>query len=66
MRGAPRIDDEVEIGVDALIEDGVCLRGQTRVGARTVVDAGSVITDFTIGEGALIKPYTVISPEQRG
>jgi bifunctional UDP-N-acetylglucosamine pyrophosphorylase/glucosamine-1-phosphate N-acetyltransferase len=66
VRGAPRIDDSVEIGVDALIDDGVCLRGQTRIGARTVVDVGSVIADSTIGEGALVKPYTVITSSSVG
>ncbi len=66
VRGAPRIDDSVEIGVDATIEDGVCLRGRTRIGARTVVDVGSVITDSTIGEGALVKPYTVVTSSSVG
>jgi bifunctional UDP-N-acetylglucosamine pyrophosphorylase/glucosamine-1-phosphate N-acetyltransferase len=66
VRGTPRIDDSVEIGVDALIEDGVCLRGQTRIGARTIVDAGCVITDSSIGEGALLKPYTVITSSSVG
>jgi bifunctional UDP-N-acetylglucosamine pyrophosphorylase/glucosamine-1-phosphate N-acetyltransferase len=66
VRGTPRIDDSVEIGVDALIEDGVNLRGQTRIGARTVVDVGSVIADSSVGEGALIKPYTVITSSTVG
>jgi bifunctional UDP-N-acetylglucosamine pyrophosphorylase / glucosamine-1-phosphate N-acetyltransferase len=66
VRGAPRIDDSVEIGVDALIDDGVCLRGQTRIGARTVVDVGSVITDSVIGDGALVKPYTVVTSSNVG
>jgi bifunctional UDP-N-acetylglucosamine pyrophosphorylase/glucosamine-1-phosphate N-acetyltransferase len=66
VRGAPRIDDRVEIGIDALIEDGVCLRGRTRVGAGTVVDVGSVIVDSTIGDAAVIKPYTVITSSSVG
>jgi bifunctional UDP-N-acetylglucosamine pyrophosphorylase / glucosamine-1-phosphate N-acetyltransferase len=66
VRGQPRIDDGVEIGEDAVIEAGVCLRGKTRVGARTVIDVGSVITDSTIGDGVLIKPYTVISSSRVG
>jgi bifunctional UDP-N-acetylglucosamine pyrophosphorylase/glucosamine-1-phosphate N-acetyltransferase len=66
VRGAPRIDDSVEIGEDALIEDGVSLRGQTRIGARTVVDVGCVITDSSVGEGALVKPYTVITSSRVG
>jgi len=66
VRGAPRIDDSVEIGVDALIDDGVCLRGQTRIGARTVIDVGCVITDSTIGDAALVKPYTVVTSSNVG
>lgn len=66
VRGSARIDDRVEIGVDAVIEAGACLRGATRVGARSVVDTGCVITDSSIGEGALVKPYTVISSSTVG
>ena len=66
VRGTPRIDDGVEIGVDAQIEAGVCLRGNTRIGARTVVDVGCVVTDSSIGEGALLKPYTVVSSSRVG
>src|SRR5450432_76916 len=61
LRGAARIDEGVQIGEDSVIEDGVCLRGATRIGARTLVDTGSVLTDATISDGALIKPYTVIT-----
>ena len=66
VRGRARIDEGVEIGQDSVIEDGVCLRGTTRIGARTVVDTGSVLTDATIGDGALIKPYTVITSSRVG
>ena len=66
VRGTPRIEDTVEIGEDALIEDGVSLRGQTLVGARTVVDTGCVVTDSSIGEGALLKPYTVVTSSRVG
>ncbi len=66
VRGAPSIDEEVEIGEDARIEDGVCLRGSTRVGARTVVDVGCVVTDSSIGAGASLKPYTVVTSSRVG
>ncbi len=66
VRGTPRIEDAVEIGEDALIEDSVCLRGQTRIGAHTVVDTGCVVTDSAIGEGALLKPYTVVTSSRVG
>jgi bifunctional UDP-N-acetylglucosamine pyrophosphorylase/glucosamine-1-phosphate N-acetyltransferase len=66
VRGAPRIDDAVEIGEDCVIEDGVHLRGKTRIGTRTVIDTGCVVADSTIGDGALLKPYTVITSSSVG
>jgi len=66
VRGAPRIDDSVEIGEDSLIESTAILRGKTRIGKQTVVDAGCVITDANIGDGVLLKPYTVVSSSNVG
>jgi bifunctional UDP-N-acetylglucosamine pyrophosphorylase/glucosamine-1-phosphate N-acetyltransferase len=66
VRGGARIDDTVSIGEDARIEDGVHLRGSTRVARGAVVDAGSVIVDSEIGEGANIKPYSVITESHVG
>lgn len=66
VRGTPRIDDRVEIGEDALVEATVVLRGHTRIGKRTVIDAGCVIDDSTIGDGVLLKPYTVVSSSNVG
>jgi bifunctional UDP-N-acetylglucosamine pyrophosphorylase / glucosamine-1-phosphate N-acetyltransferase len=66
VRGTPRIDDSVAIGADSIIENGVCLRGQTRIGARTVVDTGSVITDSALGDNVFVKPYTVITSSNVG
>jgi len=66
VRAGARIDDAVVIGADSVVEAGVCLRGETRVGARSVVEVGSVISDSSIGDGVLIRPYTVISESQVG
>jgi len=66
VRGAPRIDDRVEIGEDSVIEATVSLRGETRIGKGTVIDAGCVITDAVIGDGVLLKPYTVITSSHVG
>jgi bifunctional UDP-N-acetylglucosamine pyrophosphorylase/glucosamine-1-phosphate N-acetyltransferase len=66
VRGTPRIDDQVEIGEDSMIEATVTLRGNTRIGKRTLIDAGCVIEDSTIGNGVLLKPYTVISASNVG
>jgi bifunctional UDP-N-acetylglucosamine pyrophosphorylase/glucosamine-1-phosphate N-acetyltransferase len=66
VKGQARIDDSVEIGEDSLIEAGVCLRGKTRIGARTLIDVGSVITDSIIGDGVQVLPYTVIRSSSVG
>jgi bifunctional UDP-N-acetylglucosamine pyrophosphorylase/glucosamine-1-phosphate N-acetyltransferase len=57
-------DEGVEIGADAVIEPNVRLRGRTRVGARTRVGVGAVITDGVLAEGVTVNPYTVISEAQ--
>jgi bifunctional UDP-N-acetylglucosamine pyrophosphorylase/glucosamine-1-phosphate N-acetyltransferase len=66
VRGGARIDDTVSIGEDARIENAVELRGRTRVGAGTVVDAGSVVTDSELGERTNVKPYSVITVSSVG
>ncbi|MCB9597179.1 MAG: bifunctional UDP-N-acetylglucosamine diphosphorylase/glucosamine-1-phosphate N-acetyltransferase GlmU [Sandaracinaceae bacterium] len=60
------IDAEVTIGVDAVIEPNVVLRGDTHVAAGAHVDVGCVLTDVTVAEGAYLKPYSVASESQIG
>jgi len=64
--GRPLIDDCVELGLDARIEDGVRLRGATKVGSGARIDVGSVIEDSRIGPSAEIKPYSVIFQSEVG
>jgi bifunctional UDP-N-acetylglucosamine pyrophosphorylase / glucosamine-1-phosphate N-acetyltransferase len=59
IRDGARIEDGVEIGVDATIESFAVLRGNTKVGAKAVVDVGCVLTSADIGEGVVLKPYSV-------
>jgi len=66
MRGVPRIDDSVEIGEDSVIEGTAVLRGRTRIGKRCTIDAGCVVEDSTVGDGVLLKPYTVVSSSSVG
>jgi bifunctional UDP-N-acetylglucosamine pyrophosphorylase/glucosamine-1-phosphate N-acetyltransferase len=66
IHGDARIDSDVEIAADAEIGPGVCLRGKTRIGARTRVDTGCVLTDAIIDEAAEIKPYCVITQSRVG
>ena len=60
------IDASVTIGVDAVLEPGVVLRGDTRVGERARVDVGCVLTDVKVAAGAYLKPYTVASESEIG
>jgi bifunctional UDP-N-acetylglucosamine pyrophosphorylase/glucosamine-1-phosphate N-acetyltransferase len=56
------IDAEVgPIGADTWIGPGVCLRGKTTIGARARIDAGAVLTDATVGDDVVLKPYSVLS-----
>lgn len=66
VRSGARIDDTVVLEPDAVIESGVVLRGATSVGARAVIDVGSVVTDSVIGAEAQVKPYSVITSSSVG
>jgi bifunctional UDP-N-acetylglucosamine pyrophosphorylase/glucosamine-1-phosphate N-acetyltransferase len=59
IREGARIDEGVEIGQDTVIETGVCLRGKTRIGKNVVVDVGCVLTNVTVADGVVLKPYSV-------
>jgi len=53
-------DEGVELGTDVTVEPGVRLRGRTRVGAGTLIGAGCILTDAVVGEGVVLKPYSVV------
>ena len=59
VREGARIDAGVVIGQDAVIESGAVLRGTTKIGARGIVDVGCVLTNVDVGDGVVLKPYTV-------
>ncbi len=61
VSGTALIDDQVVVGPDARIEDGVRLRGKTVIGAGSVIDVGSVIVDSTIAQNVNVKPYCVVT-----
>ena len=60
---ATYVDADVgAIGQDVWLGPGVCLRGAgTRVGDGARLDAGCVLTDVVVANGAYLKPYTVAS-----
>ena len=55
------IDPDVSIGQDTVIEPNVRLLGSTRIGANCVVCTGSVISDCTIADGVIVKPYSILN-----
>jgi bifunctional UDP-N-acetylglucosamine pyrophosphorylase/glucosamine-1-phosphate N-acetyltransferase len=60
------IDEDVEVGVDTVIEVGVNLRGRTRVGSGCRIGAYSTIYDSTLGDGVTVRPLCVIGDSQIG
>jgi bifunctional UDP-N-acetylglucosamine pyrophosphorylase/glucosamine-1-phosphate N-acetyltransferase len=58
--GTVRIEAEVVLGADVLLEPGVVLCGRTRIGAGVRVGAHSVLRDAEVGEGAVIHPSSVL------
>jgi bifunctional UDP-N-acetylglucosamine pyrophosphorylase/glucosamine-1-phosphate N-acetyltransferase len=66
VRGNARIDDAVEIGQDSVIADGVELRGTTKVGERTLIDKGSVLTNMTVGNDTVVLPYSIMTDSSVG
>lgn len=66
IRASARVDAGVKVGRDAVIEHHVVLRGRTTIGAGAVVDVGSVLTDVTVADRAVLKPYTVASQSSIG
>lgn len=61
VRDGARIEDTVEVEPDATIESHVVLRGKTRIASGARIDVGTVIDHASIGPGAWIKPYCVIT-----
>ncbi len=59
------IDAEVEIGVDATIEPGCVLRGSTRIGAGSRINAHSYAIDAEVGEGCSVGPFAYLRPGTR-
>lgn len=66
LRGQALIDDTVLLQPDVTIEDGVRLRGATRVGRGSFIDVGSVLTDVVVGSGTTVRPYSVLSESSVG
>ena len=58
------VDYGVTVGPDTVLEQGVALRGATRLTGHTVVGRGTVVVDCTIGAHCHIKPYCVLESSE--
>jgi bifunctional UDP-N-acetylglucosamine pyrophosphorylase/glucosamine-1-phosphate N-acetyltransferase len=66
VRDGARIESLVTLEPDATVEGGAVLRGRTRVARGATVDVGCILTDVEVGEGALLRPYTVATGSRIG
>ncbi len=61
---ATYIDADVEVGADTVIEPGVSLLGQTRVGRACTLRPYSTLTDAVLGDRVYVRPCCVISASE--
>ena len=54
------IRGELVIGNDSFIDINCIFEGKVQVGSNVKIGAGCVIADSTIGDGCVIKPYSVV------
>jgi bifunctional UDP-N-acetylglucosamine pyrophosphorylase/glucosamine-1-phosphate N-acetyltransferase len=66
LRDGARVEATVTIEPDATIEHGAVLRGTTHVARGATVDVGCVLTNVLVGEGAIVKPYSVATDARIG
>src|SRR5512139_158253 len=55
------VEAGVSIGQDSILEPGVLLLGKTRIGRGVRIQAGCVVEDCVLGDGAHLKPYCVMT-----
>ena len=55
------VDDTVTIGIDTVLHPGVSLQGRTAIGADCVVSTGCQVSDTTVADAVLLKPYCVLA-----
>ena len=66
VRDGARLDTGVILEHDVVVEAGAALRGSTRVGRGATIDVGCVLTNVTVGERAVVKPYSVATDSHIG
>jgi len=58
------VDYTVEVGPDTLLEQGVALRGATRLAGQSTIGRGTYIVDCTVGAHAHIQPYCMLESSE--
>jgi len=66
IRDGARVEAAVILEPDVIVESGAVLRGVTRIGRGATVDVGCVLTNVIVGEGAIVKPYSVAADSRIG
>ena len=61
-----RVDPEVSLSRDVLLEPRVQLRGATAVGEGAVIGTAAILTDTTVGEGTVVGPGCVLHAADLG
>jgi bifunctional UDP-N-acetylglucosamine pyrophosphorylase / glucosamine-1-phosphate N-acetyltransferase len=55
------VEPEVRVGADTVIEPNVVLAGSTRIGGGVRIQAGCVVENSRVDDGAHLRPYSVLS-----
>jgi bifunctional UDP-N-acetylglucosamine pyrophosphorylase/glucosamine-1-phosphate N-acetyltransferase len=55
------VDAAVAVGRDTVIEPGVQLLGNTKIGERCTIRTGSIITDSRLDDDVYVEPYSVVT-----
>jgi bifunctional UDP-N-acetylglucosamine pyrophosphorylase/glucosamine-1-phosphate N-acetyltransferase len=55
------VDADVVAGEDTIIESGVQLLGNTKIGARCVIKTGCVLRDMVLADDVVVEPYCVMA-----
>jgi bifunctional UDP-N-acetylglucosamine pyrophosphorylase/glucosamine-1-phosphate N-acetyltransferase len=58
------VDPDVSVGADTMLEPGVQLLGKTRIGANCTIRTGTIISDSTLDDDVLVKPYSIVNTSQ--
>jgi bifunctional UDP-N-acetylglucosamine pyrophosphorylase/glucosamine-1-phosphate N-acetyltransferase len=61
-----RVDAGVRVGPDTVIHPDVTLLGRTAIGGGCVLHQGAWLRDATLGDGAVVEPYSVLDGAEVG